>query len=415
MFFDGGVNLPRKSRKYRQLDDDPSDGGGSDARPADVTLDQDRIAPKATSYKGSLLQNSTSLPSESDELMDEEDIIFEDGEVVRNIVDGVISIDLSERVLSLTEKSLEYTVVVKLLGCRIGYNTLRTKIYELWKPSQPIKLMDIENDYFLVSFRTQFDYERILSSGPWTVANKHLSDSIPLPFPDRTSPLEEPPDKHAPPSQLPALRILVDTSQQYTQNVDANDETNTAQAVATLENDIAWSLGADNFIHPLTDTWISAVGPLCAHLNPDSLLFLAITFSDLLDVNGNWDHEKLAAIFHPNVVPHILGVKCPDPNDSDDKLIWRWTPNADKTTLHVLRDCSAASAVWQQLVPQRIFPGHLFFYQHYGSYGKVQTSLTVQTPRDPILWKRPEPGWTCLNVNGAVSSVNGIGSIGGLL
>ncbi|KAK8711151.1 hypothetical protein V6N13_146444 [Hibiscus sabdariffa] len=142
MFFDGGVNLPRKSRKYRQLDDDPSDGGGSDARPADVTLDQDRIAPKATSYKGSLLQNSTSLPSESDELMDEEDIIFEDGEVVRNIVD----------------------------------------------------------------------------------------DSIPLPFPDRTSPLEEPPDKHAPPSQLPALRILVDTSQQYTQNVDANDETNTAQA-----------------------------------------------------------------------------------------------------------------------------------------------------------------------------------------
>ncbi|KAK8663564.1 hypothetical protein V6N13_083376 [Hibiscus sabdariffa] len=32
-------------------------------------------------------------------------------------------------------------------------------------------------------------------------------------IPDRTSPLGEPPDKHAHPSQLPAPRILVDTSQ----------------------------------------------------------------------------------------------------------------------------------------------------------------------------------------------------------
>ncbi|KAK8622702.1 hypothetical protein V6N13_117607 [Hibiscus sabdariffa] len=61
------------------------------------------------------------------------------------------------------------------------------------------------------------------------------SDSIPLLFPDCTSPQGEPPDKHAPPSQLPAPRILVDTSQQYTQNVDANDETDTARAVAMLE------------------------------------------------------------------------------------------------------------------------------------------------------------------------------------
>ncbi|KAK8985640.1 hypothetical protein V6N11_068888 [Hibiscus sabdariffa] len=55
----------------------------------------------------------------------------------------------------------------------------------------------------------------------------------------------------------------------------------------------------------------------------------AISFSDLLDANGNWDHEKLAAIFHSNVLSHILGVKCPDPSDSDDMIIWRWTPNGN--------------------------------------------------------------------------------------
>ncbi|KAK9028777.1 hypothetical protein V6N11_025924 [Hibiscus sabdariffa] len=106
----------------------------------------------------SLMQNSIAIPSESEELMDEDGIVIEEGEIVRKEINGVISIDFSERILPLVEKSLEHTVVVKLLGRRIGYNTLRNKIYELWKPSQPIKLMDIVNDYFLVSFRAHLDY-----------------------------------------------------------------------------------------------------------------------------------------------------------------------------------------------------------------------------------------------------------------
>ncbi|KAK8985639.1 hypothetical protein V6N11_068887 [Hibiscus sabdariffa] len=117
---------------------------------------------------------------------------------------------------------------------------------------------------------------------------------------------------------------------------------------------------------------------------------------------------------------------------------------ADEIAHHVLRDCSAASTIWQHLVPVPLSPGFsetnlqlwkscndLVFngvkhstnsilnraitWACYYSGIDQQTSLTVQTPCDPILWKRPEPGWTCLNVDGAVSSVNGTGSIGGLL
>ncbi|KAK8511393.1 hypothetical protein V6N12_037997 [Hibiscus sabdariffa] len=56
--FDDGVTIPCNSRKHRRLDDDPSDGGGSvdsATRIAGGALNQDRIVPKATSYKESLI------------------------------------------------------------------------------------------------------------------------------------------------------------------------------------------------------------------------------------------------------------------------------------------------------------------------------------------------------------------------
>ncbi|KAK9018204.1 hypothetical protein V6N11_001183 [Hibiscus sabdariffa] len=122
------------------------------ARATGSVSDMKHAISMVSSYKESLMQNSTIIPSEFEEIIEKGDIIIGEGEVMRREADGVISIDFSEQVLSLAEKSSEQTVVVKLLRHPIGYTSLRNKIYELRKPSQPIKLMDIENDYFLVSF-----------------------------------------------------------------------------------------------------------------------------------------------------------------------------------------------------------------------------------------------------------------------
>ncbi|MBA0636216.1 hypothetical protein Godav_021902 [Gossypium davidsonii] len=41
------------------------------------------------------------------------------------------------------------TVVVKLLGRNIGYNTFQNKNFNLWKPPKPFQLMDVEHGYYL--------------------------------------------------------------------------------------------------------------------------------------------------------------------------------------------------------------------------------------------------------------------------
>ncbi|KAK8980438.1 hypothetical protein V6N11_028999 [Hibiscus sabdariffa] len=98
-----------------------------------------------------------------DEPFEDDDIEILEGDVVRTVIDGMISIQFSERVHSLVEKSFDRTIVLKLLGRRIGYATLKNKVIDLWKPKAGFKLMDTENDYFLVSFRSHEDYRTIFA------------------------------------------------------------------------------------------------------------------------------------------------------------------------------------------------------------------------------------------------------------
>ncbi|KAK9008984.1 hypothetical protein V6N11_080460 [Hibiscus sabdariffa] len=121
------------------------------------------------SYKDSLMNDNMENKSDANEAFEDDYIEVHEEDVTRSIIDGIPSIEFSDRIQSLVERSLDQTLVVKLLGRRIGYTTLHTKILELWKPQQSIRLMDIENDYFLVTFKLCSDYLKALAEGPWTI------------------------------------------------------------------------------------------------------------------------------------------------------------------------------------------------------------------------------------------------------
>ncbi|KAK9017631.1 hypothetical protein V6N11_080107 [Hibiscus sabdariffa] len=88
--------------------------------------------------------------------------------------DGVLFTDYSERFQNLALKSMEFTLIVKVLGRRVGYNVLHDRICSIWKSSHPLKLIDLGHGSFLIEFASRKDYIHVLSDGPWTIFEHYL-------------------------------------------------------------------------------------------------------------------------------------------------------------------------------------------------------------------------------------------------
>ncbi|PPD87755.1 hypothetical protein GOBAR_DD15299 [Gossypium barbadense] len=101
---------------------------------------------------------------------DEDDVQLLEGDVIVGTEDGMSSIRFSNRVHQILYKNMSRTIVMKLLGRKVGYHALSNKIYSLWKPSNPITIMDLKSDYYLVKLQEEVDYVRALTEGPW-IAN----------------------------------------------------------------------------------------------------------------------------------------------------------------------------------------------------------------------------------------------------
>ncbi|KAK8990801.1 hypothetical protein V6N11_028761 [Hibiscus sabdariffa] len=105
-----------------------------------------------------------------DDILADDDIEILEGEVTRIVLDGLISIQLSECIQSFMDR----TIILKLFGQRIGYATLNNKIHELWTLVHEIKLMDNENGYFQAIFQTHEYFLTVITDVPWTIFGHYL-------------------------------------------------------------------------------------------------------------------------------------------------------------------------------------------------------------------------------------------------
>ncbi|KAJ8751290.1 hypothetical protein K2173_016471 [Erythroxylum novogranatense] len=65
---------------------------------------------------------------------------------------------LSQQLKSKPDQQWSHTVVVKLLGRRVGYRVLSTRLRSLWQPKGPLKIVDMDHDVFLVKFLEEEDF-----------------------------------------------------------------------------------------------------------------------------------------------------------------------------------------------------------------------------------------------------------------
>lgn len=129
--------------------------------------------PKHISYKETLVHSSQATENGSGSGTLDWD--FEEGDVVENHSGTMPSISFSARVHEKLSEPWKNSVVVKLLGRTIGYRTLCTRLNGLWKTAMPYSVIDLENNYFLIRFRSAGDAVDALTRGPWLIMGHYLT------------------------------------------------------------------------------------------------------------------------------------------------------------------------------------------------------------------------------------------------
>ncbi|KAK8559071.1 hypothetical protein V6N12_042358 [Hibiscus sabdariffa] len=144
----GDFRLPKKQRRR---DETPPDWIHEPAITPPIDCDKPLSNPvphpSAVSYKDAVMGDRTTDPDDVILLDDDEIDLLED-DVRVGVQDGIPFIDFSERVREIATKSLTFTLVLSVLGHRVGYSALyNRRIIEPWSqdfdPSQshPSRIM----------------------------------------------------------------------------------------------------------------------------------------------------------------------------------------------------------------------------------------------------------------------------------
>ncbi|XP_039039740.1 uncharacterized protein LOC120177795 [Hibiscus syriacus] len=52
---------------------------------------------------------------------------------------------------------------------------MESRIHAIWKPVGQLQLVDLDNNYFLVRFTDEKDFNKVLTNGPWVIFDSHMT------------------------------------------------------------------------------------------------------------------------------------------------------------------------------------------------------------------------------------------------
>ena len=66
-------------------------------------------------------------------------------------------------------------LIVKVYGKSVGYSYLTFKINTLWKPNARMDCVNLGQDFFLIKFSDDSDYDKVLRAGAWFIREHFLA------------------------------------------------------------------------------------------------------------------------------------------------------------------------------------------------------------------------------------------------
>ncbi|MCI08948.1 hypothetical protein A2U01_0030030, partial [Trifolium medium] len=147
------------------------DGGNGERKSYKESITGEETVNKETTAE---LHGRTQNDMEDDEFSDEED---EGIKIEKAVYGGYAcpSIVLSKKEEARIQKPWKNGLIVQLLGRKIGFKALESRLKQLWVRQGVISLVDLGYDYYLVTFTNKEDHTAALIGGPWLIYDHYLA------------------------------------------------------------------------------------------------------------------------------------------------------------------------------------------------------------------------------------------------
>lgn len=96
----------------------------------------------------------------------------DDLEIVETVDCPLIKVSKDDKVR--IRKQFKQSLIIKVLGRKVGYTYLLRRLNTIWHPKSKMELTSMANDYFLVKFNSMTDYEFAKYGGPWMIMEHYL-------------------------------------------------------------------------------------------------------------------------------------------------------------------------------------------------------------------------------------------------
>lgn len=93
----------------------------------------------------------------------------------RSVENLIPSVRFSEKIQNELASAIRTNAMVRLLSGGLGYNGLVACIKSPWKPKGGYRIVDLENEYYLVRFDKESDYHHALLDGLWLCQSTYLT------------------------------------------------------------------------------------------------------------------------------------------------------------------------------------------------------------------------------------------------
>ncbi|KAI9082416.1 hypothetical protein K1719_035559 [Acacia pycnantha] len=66
------------------------------------------------------------------------------------------------------------SLIIKVLGLSVPKHVLIDRVHRMWKPKQPMKVVPLSHEYYIVSFSSKEDHDYAYYEGPWMIDDHYL-------------------------------------------------------------------------------------------------------------------------------------------------------------------------------------------------------------------------------------------------